>query len=1391
MKRSVAFGAILAATILAALVGLRLTKNAGGEPSGLENRAEASYGFQGQRLAKTVSRTPIGDEAVLQEDIQLPEVALAPTFRRPDVRIVESALIRKSATELTRAILLQTAKSLIRKEETFGRVDASADWMLVGSTYMKGDAFNFEYDQSLVDPIRLEEFLADESVSISWKSRLSDYVQLKIASPSIERFDRVFARANQLFHAVVVEPDFINFTSEVPNDYNPSKLWNLDQVSAADAWSLETGADDTVIAIIDTGAEMTHSDLVDNFWVNAAEIPDNGIDDDGNDFVDDVNGWDFSGDDNDPTDTEGHGTHVAGIAAARGNNSLGMTGIAWRSKAMILKVGDEDGLSNQAIAEALRYVRMMKQRGVNIVTTNNSYGGDGFSRSMRDVIQGQQDAGILFVAAAGNEGNDIDGSVGQYPAGYDVDTIISVANSTQSDSLVSSSNYGLQSVDLAAPGAAIYSTIPGNSYGYMSGTSMASPLVAGAVALVASHEPEFSWSEIKNRILDTVDEVPWLEGKVLTGGRLNAFAAVDSEFLDFDISIQNHTGSLVFLPDSNYPVEFVVNIPDGIVLSAEIVDGGVSEIVVDGDRVSCQFFSDGVYTIRLNASASGNVKSVDRTVFVGETGDVTDGLLHYYSFEGTGSNVQDLAGSGNGVLNNATIENGGLGKSARFTGTASNMQFESESSGQITITALANADRITQNGHPRIVNTPDYYLYVSSEDGIDTPDGNRNVFKFYSNRIDGDYGVWNTVPDSVVVGEWVHVAATYDSRSLSYNPLIYIDGESRAVRTQVAPTGTQSVNGGVAYVGDRDDAERTWDGLIDEVRIYGRILSSKEIAIVSSQYFKQRWNGYRIRKIASADGLSMTFIYENDDGESPDARYEWSLVDAVGSGEIIDNGGSSIVLNASALKSGVVQLVVSDGAASEYLYYSISDDSESPQAGIYRSGSGDGTIVWFEVSESLDSGYLSVYDESSGYSRFRTPVAIDVRGVVSAVDNVGGTLAGVVGVDFSGRIEGTDIVLEAEYLGPSTGVFLFSGEYSGGILGRADAYIDMLVNDLGDCLLVRRGGRDEVILGTVSEDGVFSGGDVYSGDFSVDGNSFSGSLASDDGEQPFFLMKAGVASRSEFVNLSTRSEVQAGERLLIGGFVIPEGENRNILIRAAGPSLGSQDVENRLMNPQVEIVSGSEIVESNTDWELSGSEPEKVFSTVGAFAFAEDSVDASLALNLAPGAYTALVSSEVEGDSGEALVEIYDIDRGAKKALANVSTRGYVSARDAFLIGGFVIAGDQPKQVLIRGVGPGLMDQGVSDYLRDPMIELVRGSEILTSNDDWMGGSSVSSSSSVSYRSFELIEAMSDAVGAFRLNENSDDAAMVVWLEPGAYTVLVSGKYGDDGVALVEIYDLP
>jgi len=314
----------------------------------------------------------------------------------------------------------------------------------------------------------------------------------------------------------------------VPNDRSFSSQWGLSSTSGYDigattAWSITTGSTSTIVAVIDSGIDTTHPDLVSNLWTNPLEIPDNGIDDDRDGHVDDVHGWNYVTSTGDVSDDNGHGTHVSGTIAASGNNNLGVTGVAWKAKIMALKFLDSSGDGETENAVSAIYYAVA--HGARVI--NASWGGPVASRSLRDAIRFAGTKGVVFVTASGNESvnNDITPS---YPANDRLSNQISVAGIDRLGNLGDYSNYGARTVDLAAPGTSILSTVPGG-YDSYTGTSMAAPFVSGVVALLVGLHPEYSAAQLVSRVVRNTTTVPSLVGKTVSGGLLSAAKVLAGE----------------------------------------------------------------------------------------------------------------------------------------------------------------------------------------------------------------------------------------------------------------------------------------------------------------------------------------------------------------------------------------------------------------------------------------------------------------------------------------------------------------------------------------------------------------------------------------------------------------------------------------------------------------------------------------------------------------------------------------------------------------------------------------------------------------------------------------------------------------------------------------------
>ena len=348
------------------------------------------------------------------------------------------------------------------------------------------------------------------------------------------------ARALEREEGVVyAEPNYVYRSSGVPNDPGFSQLWGLSSIGqsvagkigtadadidAPEAWDVTTGLASTVVAVVDSGVDHGHPDLASNIWANPGETAGNGVDDDGNGYVDDARGWNFVGGNADTSDSNGHGTHVAGTIGARGNDAVGVAGVNWQVSLLPVRATNAAGSGTAAqIAAALAYAGNEGARIANV-----SLGAPFVSSAIADAIA--RSPNTLFVAAADNGGADGVGdntdAVGDFPCSLSTPNVVCVAASDRNDELARFSNFGRASVDLAAPGVDIVSTAPGRRYALRNGTSFATPHVAGVAALVWSRYPSASVETVRNALLRGVDPKPGLADRLVSGGRLNASSSV-------------------------------------------------------------------------------------------------------------------------------------------------------------------------------------------------------------------------------------------------------------------------------------------------------------------------------------------------------------------------------------------------------------------------------------------------------------------------------------------------------------------------------------------------------------------------------------------------------------------------------------------------------------------------------------------------------------------------------------------------------------------------------------------------------------------------------------------------------------------------------------------------
>ena len=338
------------------------------------------------------------------------------------------------------------------------------------------------------------------------------------------QWDEAYQKLANLSLVDRVEPDAIGFPQAfVPNDPYYNNLWGMERIGMEEVWEEEQCSDSVVVMIIDSGIDYNHEDLRDNMFSNPGEIPNNNIDDDNNGYIDDVYGWDFVNDDNDPLDDANHGSHVSGTVTGKGNNGVGVAGVCWNAKLFAIKViGSDNRYFFSDIEPGLEYAASFKKYSILL---NASLGSETSTTSYEAAWKTVADAGILIGAAAMNDGVDIDLN-DRFPSTYEFDELLVVSNINSAGNLYRDSNWGNKHSDMAGPGTSIMSTLKNGNYGYMTGTSMATPHVVGAAAMILSKYPDWDALKIKEILMNSGNDNSNLAGKTVSGKELHVVKAL-------------------------------------------------------------------------------------------------------------------------------------------------------------------------------------------------------------------------------------------------------------------------------------------------------------------------------------------------------------------------------------------------------------------------------------------------------------------------------------------------------------------------------------------------------------------------------------------------------------------------------------------------------------------------------------------------------------------------------------------------------------------------------------------------------------------------------------------------------------------------------------------------
>ncbi|MEN9528522.1 MAG: hypothetical protein RI932_395 [Pseudomonadota bacterium] len=496
MKR----GALLALIVLGSILPACVRKSSVPTPDEEDQKPAADVQFS--QDAEEILKL---DNTLLEDAVSFKSLSAAMTNKPPSARGIQINILVKEDWEKTVPLKLKSGD--VRKLS-----DGAATADVVG---LGGVSVSSVKPKSETRAM-LKKILKD----LGSATQAFDLITAEVNVQDGRELAEVLSNLNRTPGVLFSEPNAQIRAIAQPNDPRMGELWGLRAIKAPTVWQHRTGGNNITVAVIDTGVDLNHADLKENLWRNPGEIPRNNIDDDGNGFIDDVYGWNFVSDNNSPQDIHGHGTHCAGTIAAKGNNGIGVVGVNWDAQLMSIKVLDDFGIgSADTTYRGLLYAL---SHGARVLS--NSWGTPGSSALFAKAISLAQEKDALVVAAAGNESS----PQALYPAYLTTvyPNVLSVASSEQNSDISSFSNYG-DGVDIAAPGGRILSTVPDNAYQIFSGTSMATPHVAGAAALLWNSFPNKSMEEIKAALLNGSDYIPKYEGKIAGARHLNLLGSVN------------------------------------------------------------------------------------------------------------------------------------------------------------------------------------------------------------------------------------------------------------------------------------------------------------------------------------------------------------------------------------------------------------------------------------------------------------------------------------------------------------------------------------------------------------------------------------------------------------------------------------------------------------------------------------------------------------------------------------------------------------------------------------------------------------------------------------------------------------------------------------------------
>jgi outer membrane protein assembly factor BamB len=1306
-----------------------------------------------------------------------------------------------------------------------------------------------------------------------------------------------YVEADRVVHEQVLSPNDPRYANgnqwSLNNTGQNSGVPDAD-IDAPEGWAIRTDASGIIVAVIDSGARLTHEDLAANLWRN----PSPGT----SGYNNDLHGIDAivprsSPNSGNPVDGSGHGSHVAGIIGAVGNNGRGIAGVAWRTQLMILRFLPNSG--SGSTADAIECIDYAIARGARVI--NASYGSDTFSQAEFNAIRRARDAGIIFVAAAGNDGRNLD--VGRaYPTSYLLDNIVSVASSTRLEDLSPFSNFGSGAVDLAAPGSEILSLghTADDSYVTRSGTSMAAPHVTGVVALLLAHFPGETYRQTINRLLQGVSPRLGYEGRVHTGGRLNLARALSTTHArpfhdDFDRAarlegggIQARTANQHGTREPGEPLH--AGQPGGASLwwTWTAPSTGATTIDTAGSAIDTVL---AVYT--------GN--SLGSLTLVAANDDIPGGTTSRVSFTAQADTTYRIAVDGKHgatgliVLNLGTVPaNDNFASPAPLEGASPSLR-------------AANSSATKEAGEPNHAGQPGgrslWYRWTA-------PTSRSYTVSVFSNDFNPVVAVYTgtTLGNLTVVAANDDIAPGINTATATFQAqagtpyriavdsvgsvageftLTIVDSDWQVSTAEVVTSSPAQAPDGTLYVGSFDgrlyafnpDGSQRWQFSTGA----GIDMSSPAIGPDGAIYIGS--NDRSLRAINPGGSLRWTFttgagisasaaiapdgtIYVRSDDTNLYALHangseRWRVglggvsfsSPSIGPDGTVYVGSDNNRLYAISPEGAIRWTFTADGGI--YTSPAIGADGTiyfGTIAGRFYAVAPSGQERWSQeigggISSSPAIGpdgtlYFGAYtrriyalDPATGDQRWSYLTGDEIRASGPAVGADGAIYAGsydgylyVLNPDGTlrrrfatgARIRSSPLVTADRVYVGSNDFKLYALPIAG---GPASSAWPMFRRDAA------RSGRfvappnaaPQVVSQPQSQvlpDGgpvLFSVQATGEGPFTYqwfkDGVPISGATAdsfliaaattSDSGSytvaisntqgttlstQAMLVVTSTGDGTGRLLNLATRGFVGTGDSVLIAGFFVAGEAPKMFLVRGVGPrladfGLGSAALADPVLRLRTAGVAPA-LIATNDAWSASpdANGIAAAAAAVGAFELFPGSRDAALIVQLPPGGYTAELAG-INGSTGIGLVEVYEVDRGSPERLRNLSTRGFVGNDQSILIPGLVVGGTSPRTFVIRAVGETLGQPpfNVAGVLADPLLRLTTRTGVpIAENDDWGQAPNVAA-----------LQAAFDAVGAFALTSGSRDAALLVTLDAGEYTVQVSGKSGATGVVLVEVYELP